>query len=150
MKVCRDCKEQKAYSEFYKAPAHKDGHFNYCKPCMYLRKKKYISSLHGRLQTLLTSSKSSAKKNGWDFDMDLESLVALYEIQNGECALTGDELTFSQNSDAVLSIDRIDSDKGYTMDNIQLVSHQANIHKNHFTQDQLIEFCKKVVKKHAS
>jgi hypothetical protein len=39
------------------------------------------------------------------------------------------------------SVDRIDSSKGYTKDNIQFVCFMANIAKNKFSCDELINFC---------
>jgi hypothetical protein len=46
------------------------------------------------------------------------------------------------------SIDRTDSSQGYTPDNIQFVSLMANYAKNAFQEDQLIDFCRAVAKKH--
>lgn len=43
------------------------------------------------------------------------------------------------------SIDRIDSSKGYTKDNIQWVHKNVNIMKMDQTMDQFLYICKKIV-----
>lgn len=46
-----------------------------------------------------------------------------------------------------LSIDRIDSSRGYVEGNIQLVCHAVNLAKNSWPQDVFIDLCRKIVKK---
>ena len=46
------------------------------------------------------------------------------------------------------SLDRIDSTKGYTKDNIQVISRIANIMKNNATEQELISFAKGVLASH--
>lgn len=44
------------------------------------------------------------------------------------------------------SLDRIDSTKGYTPDNIQVISRIANIMKNNSTEQELLSFARGVLK----
>lgn len=46
-----------------------------------------------------------------------------------------------------ISVDRIDSSKGYTKDNIQLICGMVNIIKYKLPQEKFIELCKKISKK---
>lgn len=64
------------------------------------------------------------------------------EAQGFKCALTGIPLEWSEESG--MSIDRVNSNIGYELDNIQIVHKDVNIMKNHFDQDYFIAMCKKV------
>ena len=69
----------------------------------------------------------------------------LFLKQDRKCALSGLPLTISGRShynDA--SVDRIDSSKGYTIDNVQWVHKHINFMKRTYSQDYFIEMCKKV------
>jgi hypothetical protein len=43
------------------------------------------------------------------------------------------------------SVDKIDPTKGYTKDNVQIVSWWYNVSKQQFTDDEVLEFCQKVI-----
>ena len=46
------------------------------------------------------------------------------------------------------SPDRIDNERGYTKDNVWLVAARANSLKSDMTLDDLLEWCKAVIKTH--
>jgi hypothetical protein len=78
-------------------------------------------------------------------EVTIEQIWDLFLKQERKCALTGMELTISptaQYNDA--SIDRIDSSKGYVIDNIQWVHKHVNMMKRTYSQDYFIAMCKKV------
>ena len=77
----------------------------------------------------------------------------LYRKQGERCALTGIKLsldgTVDQNrhrgtSLRTASLDRIDSSKGYTLDNVQWVDKRINIMKHQLSQSHFIAICKRV------
>ncbi len=81
-------------------------------------------------------------------DIDAEFLKALLEEQGGLCAISGIPLTFVKGKGHIptnASIDRMDSQKGYTKDNVQLVAHQVNTMKSNLSVNQLIEWCKSIL-----
>lgn len=72
------------------------------------------------LQALLRRAEARAEKKGWKFDLD-EAWVQEH-MASGKCEVTG--ICFGiggSKSPWQPSIDRIDSDKGYTKDNCQMV-----------------------------
>lgn len=70
--------------------------------------------------------------------------------QNFRCALTNIKLDILWyiKAESNASIDRIDSNKGYTPDNIQWVIKEVNRMKNSFSQDYFIKICKLVSQKY--
>ncbi len=88
------------------------------------------------------------RKKDIEFSLTIEQMWEQFKKQDKKCALTGLPIVLHRNyiKSGVMtaSLDRIDSDKGYTVDNIQWVQKDINLMKNHFNQDYFIEMCKKV------
>jgi hypothetical protein len=72
-------------------------------------------------------------------DIDLLYLKELWEVQKGICALTGLEMTLERGITPTrqASLDRIDSNKGYTKGNVQYVVMPINLAKNQMTDDAI-------------
>ena len=94
------------------------------------------------------NAKKRAKK--MDIEITCEDIKNLYKKQNGLCALSGmtttrDSYMTKGNQYIInkmnISIDRINSDLGYTKDNIQLVSAMINRMKSDLTSKEFIDFC---------
>jgi len=88
-----------------------------------------------------------ARKSKFVEELDLDKLVEIWNYQNGKCKLTNIGLvlqyqseykTISSNYKA--SIDRIDSSKPYTIDNIQFISLTANNLKSNMSDEEVFEF----------
>lgn len=91
---------------------------------------------------LFKQAKSRAKLKGHEFNLELQDIVI-----PEKCPIMGVKMEwipygFNPYSP---SIDRIDSTKGYTKDNIQVISSIANRMKWNATREQLITFCKGVL-----
>ena len=95
----------------------------------------------GRLKRWLSQARARAKMKGLDFSITLEDLV-VPEL----CPVFGIPLMFSDTvTDNTPTIDRVDSSRGYTKDNIQIISSRANRLKNNATLTeltQLVEYVK--------
>jgi len=76
------------------------------------------------------------KSNKHVVSIDYDHLINLYEKQRHKCALSGLTMTFEFNNPRSISIDRIDSLKGYEVGNVQLVCQAFNWMKNKMTQEQ--------------
>jgi hypothetical protein len=87
----------------------------------------------------------------------VEDLKNQWDKQKGICPYTGILLKIPRSAYGWekipknflrASIDRIDSSKGYTKDNIQFISLMANYAKHEFDDSELIKFCQAVSKYH--
>lgn len=89
-------------------------------------------------------AKSRALKKGLEFTITEEDVI-IPEF----CPMLGYKLIVGSNGNNKHSpsIDRIDSSKGYTPDNIQIVCRLYNSMKWDSTREELIHFCKSVLEK---
>ena len=88
-------------------------------------------------------------KNRKEF-LTLDYMMGIYHAQDGKCALSGEQMTHitgKGRGSTNISIDRIDSSKGYVPGNVQLVCAIINCMKNEHPQEEFIKFCQKVVDK---
>lgn len=85
-----------------------------------------------------SASKCRAKKKKIEFDLDRNYLIDLLDKQIYRCNLSGIDLRYNK----VISIDRINSNKGYTKNNIQLVHKDINFMKQEYSQSEFINWCK--------
>ncbi len=79
-------------------------------------------------------------------ELDLIKLRDIYDLQNGKCVYTGINLNVLNvtKKESNASIDRKDSNLGYTINNTQWVYKPLNIMKNDFSEEEFIFVCKKV------
>ena len=104
-------------------------------------------------KTFFTACRKNAKKRDIEFGITIEEAWDLFEKQNGMCALSGVSIRLCGNTpigrkENTASLDRIDSNKGYTPDNIQWVHKKVNIMKNILDESEFIQWCEKIVKLH--
>ena len=94
----------------------------------------------------------AAMKRNIVFDITPEYAWNLFLKQDQKCVLSGLSINFGKNSKSIntASLDRINSSKGYTIDNVQWVHKDINIMKNSYSQEYFIEMCKKVVNQHVA
>ena len=89
------------------------------------------------LKELWQQLKQSAAKRKISFSLTLNDLNSLsFPVT---CPILGLELKFNKDkaADNSYSIDRIDSSRGYEIDNIIVISQKANRIKNNATSDEL-------------
>jgi len=85
-----------------------------------------------------------------EYNVNVEYLKFVWDSQNGVCPYTGVKLNLRDYTKKdidpmfLASVDRIDSDKGYIIGNIQWVSTPINYLKNNLTHNQVVDMCKKI------
>ena len=85
-----------------------------------------------------------AKSRKLDFSITLEEAWEKALKQNKKCALSGVDLIFGRSSNRNASLDRIDSSKGYTPENIQWVDKKVNEIKSDMDEEEFIIWCKRI------
>lgn len=117
-----------------------------CNPCKHTRDKtRWRDNYEAYIGSRIRIAKTRAKKSGTSFDIDKEFILDLLIAQEHRCAVTG--LPFTRTGDHVdydLSIDRLDSDRGYEKDNVVLVCNRANVMKNNMSLPMFVWWCKAV------
>lgn len=122
-----------------------------CKACS----NKEVSNCHrgwhrGIRVSWFNQFKASAEIRKIEWSLTMDDIANVYEKQKGICALTDESIVFPEVGHpckALASIDRIDSSKGYVLDNIQLVTRQVNMMKQSYNQQLFIDTCIKVANK---
>jgi hypothetical protein len=95
----------------------------------------------------LRQTRGYCKQRGIECTLTAAEAHGLYVAQQGKCALTGRDLIFGskgQQRDS-LSIDRREAGGGYTLQNVRLVTYQANMARGQFSDDELFSFCEAVL-----
>lgn len=79
----------------------------------------------------------------WEISIDrlVEQILA-----NPFCQLSGEALEFEPNYIYTFSLDRKDSSKGYTHDNVQWVGVSVNTAKSNLSDDDFVDMCLSVAK----
>lgn len=126
---------------------------NKCKICSVKSTRQYKSTLSGFIGSVINSCKGRSLHKGIEIDIEKSDISDLYKQQDGRCAISGMALTHKmlEEKDTSkypfnLSLDRIDSSKGYTRDNIQLVCNWIQTAKSDWKQKDFIEWMKICVK----
>lgn len=101
------------------------------------------------LKRLFTMAKCHSKKINREFSLEFSNIIDMYNAQSGLCAITGVILEHipgdKMRNPNKLTIDRIDSSKGYTTQNTWLVCDLANRAKSNLTKEQLIRFAEGIL-----
>ena len=150
---CWSCKRDKFMRYFPYRAQYKDNKEKRCKNCNKLnnehRRKNMTQEQYIRkiLKTTRNSTHKRYKANreeATEYNITYEFIINMLQKQDGKCKLSGIPLEYKNNSLNNISIDRIDSNKGYTKDNIQLVTWAVNQSKNNLTNEQFLDLVSKI------
>lgn len=155
-KQCKTCGAVKPLTDYYRHKGRKDGLQSWCKPCQDGRARAWrdANRLRARainnrataksrklrpLSALLRSLKARAKTMGLAFTLT-EADLNVPEV----CPVLGIPLMMHAGEgkgvgqDNSPSVDRIDNSKGYTAENILIISNRANRLKGDSTPNELL------------
>lgn len=117
----------------------------------YLKTRKLASRdplnpmpVNEKLLKLLSGAKKRALSKNIDFNLTYDFLFNLWEKQNGTCLLTGIkfDLYVSETKCYSPSIDKIDTKKGYTQDNVRLIIYAMNTGLSNWGTEVFDVICK--------
>jgi hypothetical protein len=158
-KTCRDCGEDKPLSQYYKHKLLKDGHYTHCKICANTYNKQYYEKHKEKLiQYRVEYNRTHERKHYRDIDSRIRQLLKsaasrkqvditkeeakeIWNKQNGICAYSKLPLTAKANQFNTVSLDRIDSSKHYTKDNVQFVCAAVNRMKQEYAEEIFVLLC---------
>jgi hypothetical protein len=158
VKTCSCCKVEKSVSLFYKHKLTRGGYEGKCKAChdeytkIYYEKnkekivkyrvdynrnnpRKAYRDLDSRFNQLI---KTASYRNKFEVSITDSNLKELWENQEGRCAYTKLPLLATANQFNTVSLDRIDSSKGYVVGNVQLVCSAVNKMKQNYAEELFV------------
>lgn len=159
MKICGVCKIEKPLDEFHNKSNSRDGKQAQCKDCNRVRSNKwrsenkskaavamgnYRQTLEGCIRERFHNAHHRARDKDYEFNISVEFLIKLFNDQKGLCALSGYEMNYISGSSYKMSLDRIDSSKGYTIDNVQWITWQVNNLKGNLEESELFKLCEAI------
>jgi len=166
-KRCTHCGTLKLISLFHTTGKLVNGDPKYnswCKDCISKKQASYHKRTWGEEKLQYTAfkrtksvrsylqylrSKAIQRKKSNEV-ISLDALELLWATQNGCCALTGWPMTMELANGVVptnCSLDRVDSNAGYEVGNVQLVCRAANVAKSNLNSNEFYKLCLAVVEK---
>lgn len=161
-KTCSACGQTHPHDQFTKDAHAWDGLLRLCRGCLKEKNERsrtpkafYSASTHSRVNYLLSKARERAKSKGIVFDLSFEWALQQLDSQDYCCArshmpfvFTNSRILGGATSPWALSFDRIDSAKGYTEDNVQLVCLMYNFAKNAFDDADVLLFASALAAAH--
>ena len=123
----------------------KNGHTKSC-GCLWKGKKKFHFDL-ASMRALMRNYKASAKKRGYSFELTEEQFA---EITKQDCYYCGIKpngiVKYKEiNTEYIYNgIDRVDNDKGYTVENTVPCCKHCNIAKNNMTLQEFKDWIRRI------
>ena len=108
-----------------------------CKKCVQGAKKFLQNQSVGHFRRHYNKFQKSAASRKIDWNLSLEEFESIF---NGFCSLTGWPIDIGF-VETTASLDRIDSSKGYELNNVRWVHKMVNMCKNKYTDQEFINMC---------
>jgi len=149
--VCQKCNQIKSLDNFYRNTASSNGLQSYCISCHKEKIYESESKLKGYINKILRRI-----ENYKDLNITNKDIIEIYNKQNKKCFLTSELLTYYSGKQLTknkyeskfnICINKIDNEKPYSKENIQLVGECLAKMKKNLTNDNFIHLCKLVSSK---
>ena len=129
---CKTCHEHKPLEAFGSGPQ------SACRTCVRERKRQFRQTALGRVRGAVVAAKhhsismaaavATGKRVGdIGFTLTVDEAVALLQRQRGRCAYSGVRMRYAPNSEWLASLERIDSERDYQIDNVLFVCVEFNV-----------------------
>lgn len=98
---------------------------------------------------IIKDSKKRAGLKGWQYNLDADYLIDLWQQQNGKCVVSGIDLqteswSREEKNPYRASLDRIDNSKGYIKGNVRFTTHWVNNAKSTWPDEIFESFTKAI------
>lgn len=131
-KTCTKCGKSKPLSEFSKSKSAKDGFNGFCKICDSNRRRVYQRTFKGLVYGIYNNQiKSSKKREHKPPTYSKSEFLGYCSMSDKFVRLYNEWVKSGYNKELVPSIDRLDDYKGYSLDNIQVITFRENYKKAH-------------------
>ena len=146
--ICTECHQSKPVAEFSTTDSGKYRKRK-CRTCVQDNNRRtYSSSYQQYLMRVGYSLKHARKKQGFDWELESEDLIDLWQRQKGRCALTNVIMTHHRDGGGSkafnASVDRINPEVGYLKENLQLVCYAVNMLKGSLAPDEFFFWIKSI------
>ena len=132
MKKCASCEEVKPIDEFHKSKSRKDGRKPYCKKCRAERAKKRVRTLRGKCLKIFRQQRDRSKIKGYNPPTYTQDELVDYLMSNEDYLKLHEQWRKSGYKKLLSpSLDRLDNYRGYSFDNIRIVTWEENKIKGH-------------------
>jgi len=131
-KKCSKCGLAKGANEFYKKKWYRDiKYHSICRKCTNLYRRNWQQTPKGKYASI----KGSAKERKIEWGLTFEQFITFWQKP---CYYCGDILK-------TIGLDRVDSAKGYFIDNVVSCCAMCNRMKRDTKQKEFLEKCQKIV-----
>ena len=152
---CAECKQdfEKELTEYHRQQRRCSQKEFFCNhKCQGVSQAKFSVDELSPFRFLFKNLKNACRTKNLDNDFDVKFLKTLWESQKGICPYTGIQMILPYSSSTAscvhsleaASLDRIDSDKGYTKENVEFICRFVNLGKNKYPKEEVVNFLKKI------
>lgn len=152
LKKCFWCNAIKPIAQFKLSNTKKCEYGRACDDCYptYLLKENKKQTFITRIRKKIHQAKKQMIKRNLTFAITENDVLEMWEKQNHKCYYTGLKMNHEYKHPNCFSIERLDSNLGYTKENCVLIMAWVNLFKKHMYYKDFITLCKQVAQTHSN